>query len=170
MTWQDSDRALIVETLEQAGWIVGGPRGAAVKLGLKRCSDLNRTRARGHERAPRLLALRTVSDWNAAVGVDALGGLRLSSVFNYERGICLAFVGSFSADSSKVSLIGVSFISRLPGLTPRKAEFVRSARPLSKRSIVRQYSAEWFLASGRSPWLRWLKSIPSYKTLQTPHG
>ena len=82
MTWQDSDRALIVETLEQAGWIVGGPRGAAVKLGLKRttllakmrrlgylstyhsgrrrysrantgrCSDLNRTRARGHERAP----------------------------------------------------------------------------------------------------------------------
>jgi DNA-binding NtrC family response regulator len=28
-TLEDSDRALIVETLEQAGWIVGGPRGAA---------------------------------------------------------------------------------------------------------------------------------------------
>ena len=35
MTLEDSDRALIVETLEQAGWIVGGPRGAAAKLGLK---------------------------------------------------------------------------------------------------------------------------------------
>jgi transcriptional regulator with GAF, ATPase, and Fis domain len=33
---EDSDRALILETLEQAGWIVGGPRGAATKLGLKR--------------------------------------------------------------------------------------------------------------------------------------
>jgi transcriptional regulator with GAF, ATPase, and Fis domain len=27
---------LILETLEQAGWIVGGPYGAATKLGLKR--------------------------------------------------------------------------------------------------------------------------------------
>ena len=36
MTLEDSDRALILETLEQAGWIVGGPRGAATKLGLKR--------------------------------------------------------------------------------------------------------------------------------------
>src|ERR1700738_2352016 len=33
---EDSDRALILDTLEQAGWIVGGPRGAAGKLGLKR--------------------------------------------------------------------------------------------------------------------------------------
>jgi hypothetical protein len=31
-----SDRALILETLEQAGWIVGGLRGAAARLGLKR--------------------------------------------------------------------------------------------------------------------------------------
>jgi formate hydrogenlyase transcriptional activator len=35
-TLEDSDRALILETLEQAGWIVGGPYGAATKLGLKR--------------------------------------------------------------------------------------------------------------------------------------
>ncbi len=40
MTLEDSDRALIVETLEQAGWIVGGPRGAAAKLGLKRTTLL----------------------------------------------------------------------------------------------------------------------------------
>jgi transcriptional regulator with GAF, ATPase, and Fis domain len=35
MAFEDSDRALIVETLEHVGWIVGGPRGAAAKLGLK---------------------------------------------------------------------------------------------------------------------------------------
>jgi len=40
ITLEDSDRALIVETLEQAGWIVGGPRGAAAKLGLKRTTLL----------------------------------------------------------------------------------------------------------------------------------
>jgi formate hydrogenlyase transcriptional activator len=40
MALEDSDRALILETLEQAGWIVGGPRGAAGKLGLKRTTLL----------------------------------------------------------------------------------------------------------------------------------
>jgi formate hydrogenlyase transcriptional activator len=40
MTLEDSDRALILETLEQAGWIVGGARGAAAKLGLKRTTLL----------------------------------------------------------------------------------------------------------------------------------
>jgi transcriptional regulator with GAF, ATPase, and Fis domain len=39
-TLDDSDRALILETLEQAGWVVGGPHGAAVKLGLKRTTLL----------------------------------------------------------------------------------------------------------------------------------
>jgi transcriptional regulator with GAF, ATPase, and Fis domain len=40
ITLEDSDRALIVDTLEQADWIVGGPRGAATKLGLKRTTLL----------------------------------------------------------------------------------------------------------------------------------
>jgi formate hydrogenlyase transcriptional activator len=44
MTLEDSDRALIVETLEQAGWIVGGSRGAAAKLGLKRTTLLAKMR------------------------------------------------------------------------------------------------------------------------------
>ncbi len=35
-TSDDSDRALILETLEQARWVVGGTHGAAAKLGLKR--------------------------------------------------------------------------------------------------------------------------------------
>jgi transcriptional regulator with GAF, ATPase, and Fis domain len=40
MTLEDSDRDLILETLEQADWVVGGPSGAAAKLGLKRTTLL----------------------------------------------------------------------------------------------------------------------------------
>src|SRR5467141_240477 len=50
LTLEDSDRALIVETLEQAGWIVGGPRGAAAKLGLKRTTLLAKMRRLGISR------------------------------------------------------------------------------------------------------------------------
>jgi formate hydrogenlyase transcriptional activator len=50
MSWEDSDRALILETLEQAGWIVGGPRGAAAKLGLKRTTLLAKMRRLGISR------------------------------------------------------------------------------------------------------------------------
>ena len=39
-TFEDSDRALILETLEQSRWVVGGPHGAAGKLGLKRTTLL----------------------------------------------------------------------------------------------------------------------------------
>ena len=50
MTLEDSDRALILETLEQASWIVGGPRGAAAKLGLKRTTLLAKMRRLGISR------------------------------------------------------------------------------------------------------------------------
>ena len=50
MSLEDSDRALIVGTLEQAGWIVGGPRGAAAKLGLKRTTLLAKMRRLGISR------------------------------------------------------------------------------------------------------------------------
>jgi len=50
MTLEDSDHALIVDTLEQAGWIVGGPRGAAAKLGLKRTTLLAKMRRMGISR------------------------------------------------------------------------------------------------------------------------
>ena len=39
-TLDDSDRTLILGTLEQARWVVGGPHGAAAKLGLKRTTLL----------------------------------------------------------------------------------------------------------------------------------
>jgi formate hydrogenlyase transcriptional activator len=45
LTLEDSDRALIVETLEQVGWVAGGPRGAAAKLGLRRTTLLAKMRA-----------------------------------------------------------------------------------------------------------------------------
>jgi formate hydrogenlyase transcriptional activator len=47
MTLEDSDRALIVETLEQVGWIVGGPHGAAAKLRLTRTTLLAKMRRLG---------------------------------------------------------------------------------------------------------------------------
>jgi len=50
MTLEDSDRVLILETLEQSGWIVGGPRGAAAKLGLKRTTLLAKMRRFGISR------------------------------------------------------------------------------------------------------------------------
>jgi formate hydrogenlyase transcriptional activator len=49
-TLEDSDRALILETLEQAAWIVGGPRGAAGKLGLKRTTLLAKMKRLGISR------------------------------------------------------------------------------------------------------------------------
>jgi transcriptional regulator with GAF, ATPase, and Fis domain len=50
MTLEDSDRALVVETLEQVAWVVGGPRGAAAKLGLKRTTLLAKMRRLGISR------------------------------------------------------------------------------------------------------------------------
>src|ERR1700680_3669162 len=35
-TLRDSERALILQTLAAVGWVIGGPTGAAAKLGLKR--------------------------------------------------------------------------------------------------------------------------------------
>src|ERR1700756_150911 len=50
MRSEDSDRALILETLELAGWVVGGPHGAADKLGLKRTTLLAKMRRLGISR------------------------------------------------------------------------------------------------------------------------
>jgi formate hydrogenlyase transcriptional activator len=62
MTLEDSDRALVVETLEQVGWVVGGPRGAAVKLGLKRTTLLAKMK--------RLGIARPASQEGAVVSID----------------------------------------------------------------------------------------------------
>ena len=37
---RDSERALLVETLESVGWVIAGPNGAATKMGLARTTLL----------------------------------------------------------------------------------------------------------------------------------
>lgn len=41
-TLHDAERAVILQTLEQVGWVIGGPRGAAVKLGLARTTLIHK--------------------------------------------------------------------------------------------------------------------------------
>ncbi len=46
-TLRDSERALILRTLESVGWLVGGANGAAAKLGLKRTTLINKMKKLG---------------------------------------------------------------------------------------------------------------------------
>jgi len=41
-TLRDSERTLILHTLEGVGWVIGGPKGAATKLGLKRTTLIHK--------------------------------------------------------------------------------------------------------------------------------
>ncbi|HXN42018.1 MAG TPA: sigma 54-interacting transcriptional regulator [Myxococcaceae bacterium] len=49
-TLKESERALILETLESVGWVVGGARGAAAKLGLKRTTLIHKLKKHGISR------------------------------------------------------------------------------------------------------------------------
>jgi len=53
MTLSDSERALILRTLEATGWVIGGSHGAAAKLGLKRTTLIHRMKKLGIERPAR---------------------------------------------------------------------------------------------------------------------
>jgi formate hydrogenlyase transcriptional activator len=44
---KDSEYTLILQTLEAVGWVIGGPKGAAAKLGLKRTTLIARMRKLG---------------------------------------------------------------------------------------------------------------------------
>jgi transcriptional regulator with GAF, ATPase, and Fis domain len=46
-TLRDSERSLILKTLETVGWIIGGPKGAASKLGLKRTTLIHKMQKLG---------------------------------------------------------------------------------------------------------------------------
>jgi transcriptional regulator of acetoin/glycerol metabolism len=52
-TLKDSERALIVSTLESLNWLIGGPTGAAAKLGLKRTTLISKMKKLGISRPPR---------------------------------------------------------------------------------------------------------------------
>jgi transcriptional regulator with GAF, ATPase, and Fis domain len=62
-TLRDSERALILHTLEAVGWVIGGPKGAAAKLGLKRTTLICRMQKLGIFR-PRLQSSQDVI-WSA---------------------------------------------------------------------------------------------------------
>jgi transcriptional regulator with GAF, ATPase, and Fis domain len=49
-TLRESERALILRTLEEVGWVIGGPKGAAKKLGIKRTTLNHRIRKLGISR------------------------------------------------------------------------------------------------------------------------
>jgi transcriptional regulator with GAF, ATPase, and Fis domain len=49
-TLRDSERTLILHTLETVGWLVGGANGAAAKLGLKRTTLINKMKKLGISR------------------------------------------------------------------------------------------------------------------------
>jgi transcriptional regulator with GAF, ATPase, and Fis domain len=49
-TLKDSERNLIMRTLEAVGWVIGGPKGAAAKLGLKRTTLIHKMKKLGISR------------------------------------------------------------------------------------------------------------------------
>ena len=50
-TLKDSERVLILRTLESVGWVIGGPKGAAAKLGLKRTTLIHKMQKLGISRS-----------------------------------------------------------------------------------------------------------------------
>lgn len=50
-TLKDSERILILRTLESVGWVIGGPKGAATKLGLKRTTLIHKMQKLGISRS-----------------------------------------------------------------------------------------------------------------------
>jgi transcriptional regulator with GAF, ATPase, and Fis domain len=46
-TLRDSERTLILQTLEGVSWVIGGPKGAAAKLGLKRTTLIHKMQKLG---------------------------------------------------------------------------------------------------------------------------
>jgi transcriptional regulator with GAF, ATPase, and Fis domain len=51
-TLKESERRLILKTLEITGWVIGGPNGAAAMLGLNRTTLINRMKKLGITRPP----------------------------------------------------------------------------------------------------------------------
>jgi len=52
-TLRDSERKLILQTLKSVGWVIGGPKGAAAKLGLKRTTLIHKMQKLGISRSSR---------------------------------------------------------------------------------------------------------------------
>jgi formate hydrogenlyase transcriptional activator len=68
-TLKDSERTLILRTLEELRWVIGGPKGAAAKLGLKRTTLIHKMQKLGISR-PGLK--RTEDGMGTVAGSDSL--------------------------------------------------------------------------------------------------
>jgi len=64
-TLSDSERAAILETLQMAGWVIGGPKGAAARLGLKRTTLIGRMKKHGISRPSQEVDRDRVVDANS---------------------------------------------------------------------------------------------------------
>jgi transcriptional regulator with GAF, ATPase, and Fis domain len=51
-TLRESERTLILRTLQAVGWVIGGPKGAAAQLGLKRPTLIHKMKKLGISRPP----------------------------------------------------------------------------------------------------------------------
>jgi len=58
-TLMDSERVLVLRTLESVGWVIGGPKGAAAKLGLKRTTLIHKMEKLGISRSSHQGSSRT---------------------------------------------------------------------------------------------------------------
>ena len=61
-TLSDSERNLILQTLETAGWVIGGANGAAAKLGLKRTTLIAKMQKLGITRTSRHHSVDVLGD------------------------------------------------------------------------------------------------------------
>jgi formate hydrogenlyase transcriptional activator len=59
-TLKDSERILILRTLESVGWVIGGVKGAAMKLGLKRTTLIHKMQKLGISRSGQQLSPDTM--------------------------------------------------------------------------------------------------------------
>jgi formate hydrogenlyase transcriptional activator len=59
-TLKDSERILILRTLETVSWVIGGPKGAAAKLGLKRTTLIHKMQKLGISRSGQQLSPNTM--------------------------------------------------------------------------------------------------------------
>jgi transcriptional regulator with GAF, ATPase, and Fis domain len=76
-TFREHEAALILETLRAAGGMIGGPRGAAARLGLKRTTLVSKMKRLGIYRPRRQ---REMDEFNATPESEALSSWKLTAM------------------------------------------------------------------------------------------
>jgi formate hydrogenlyase transcriptional activator len=68
-TFSDCSRSIILRTLEDTGWMIGGPDGAAVRLGLPRTTLISKMKKLGISR-PKIRNVTNTSIEETAIGLE----------------------------------------------------------------------------------------------------